>query len=247
MAGDIEHETRTRRLLRVLEEEAPPAGDPFPCPYLPGRASRNITILARQLPPGLYHSFMDLNFRRMGQLFYRPHCEGCSECRMLRVPVSRFRPSRSQRRCSTRNADVRIEVGKPQADPEKQRLYARYLEARHDRQMDGSPTELRDFLYTSNLETIEVVYRRGERVVAVGIADVEPLAMSAVYCFFDPDLEARSLGVFNVLSLLDLCRQRGLPHLYLGYYVAASARMSYKAGFRPCERLGPAGRWEALP
>ena len=74
--------------------------------------------------------------------------------------------------------------------------------------------------------------------MAVGIADVEPLAMSAVYCYFDPALEQRSLGVFNVLSLLTLCRQRGQPHLYLGYYVAGSPRMSYKAGFRPCEQLG---------
>jgi len=247
MAGDLDHETRTRRLLRVLEDEPPPPGHPFPCPYLPDRASRNITILTHPVPPGLYHSFMDLNFRRMGELFYRPDCEGCSECRMLRVPVALFRPSRSQRRCLARNTDLQLEVGQPRADPQKQRLYARYLEARHDRQMDGSPAELRDFLYTSNVETIEVVYRRGNEVVAVGIADLEPLAMSAVYCFFDPALEARSLGVFNVLSLLELCRQRGLPYLYLGYYVAASARMSYKAAFRPCERLGPGGGWEALP
>jgi leucyl-tRNA---protein transferase len=243
MAGRGEHEERTRRLLRVLEEEAPPAGESFPCPYLPDRLSRNITILATQLPTGLYHAFMDLNFRRMGRLFYRPDCEGCTECRMLRVPAAAFRPSRSQRRCAARNADLRVEVGEPRLDAERERLYARYLAARHDGQMDGSPAELRDFLYNSSIETVEVVYRLGERMVAVGIADVEPLAMSAVYCYFDPDLVSRSLGVFNVLSLLAHCEERGLPHLYLGYYVAASPRMSYKAGFRPCEQLGPDGRW----
>jgi arginine-tRNA-protein transferase len=136
-----------------------------------------------------------------------------------------------------------MEVGEPRVDQEKERLYADYLAVRHDGQMDGSPDELRDFLYTSNLDTIEVVYRLGERIVAVGIADVEPLAMSAVYCYFAPGLESRSLGVFNVLSLLEECQKRGLPHLYLGYYVAGSPRMSYKASFRPCEQLGPDGRW----
>jgi arginyl-tRNA--protein-N-Asp/Glu arginylyltransferase len=226
MTGRVEHEDRTRRLLRVLEQEAPPAGDPFPCPYLPDRVSRNITILARALPPGLYHAFMDLNFRRAGQLFYRPDCEGCAECR---------------------NADLRIEVGEPQVDLERARLYASYLAARHDGQMGGSLAELRDFLYTSNIETLETVYRLGERIVAVGIADVEPLALSAVYCYYDPALEQRSLGVFNVLSLLELCRQRGQPHLYLGYYVAGSPRMQYKAGFRPCEQLGSDGRWAPAP
>jgi arginyl-tRNA--protein-N-Asp/Glu arginylyltransferase len=243
MTVRAEHEERKRHLLRVLEEEAPPAGDPFPCPYLQGRVSRNVTILARPLPPGVYHAFMDLNFRRMGRLFYRPDCDGCAECRMLRVPVARFRPSRSQRRCHSRNADLRIEVGEPRVDAERARLYAAYLAARHDGQMGGSLEELRDFLYTSNLETIEIVYRLGDRIAAVGIADVEPLALSAVYCYFDPELEPRSLGVFNILSLLDLCGQRDVPHLYLGYYVAGSPRMSYKAGFRPCEQLGPDGRW----
>jgi arginyl-tRNA--protein-N-Asp/Glu arginylyltransferase len=245
MAGRVEHEERTRRLLLVLEKEAPPAGEPFPCPYLPDRISRNVTILARHLPAGLYHAFMDLNFRRMGRLFYRPDCHGCTECRMLRVPVAAFRPSRAQRRCRARNADLRVEVGEPRVDAEREHLYARYLAARHDGQMDGSSAELRDFLYDSSIETVEVVYRLGVRIVAVGIADVEPLAMSAVYCYFDPGLSSRSLGVFNVLSLVEECRKRRLPHLYLGYYVAASPRMSYKAAFRPCEQLGPDGRWAA--
>ena len=243
MAGRVEHEERTRRLLRVLEEEAPPAGEPFPCPYLPGRVSRNITILAQRMPPGLYHSFMDLNFRRMGRLFYRPDCEGCRECRMLRVPVPGFRPSRSQRRCGSRNADLRIEVGEPRVDAERQRLYADYLAARHDGQMDGSPSELQSFLYTSSIATLEVTYRLDGRLVAVGIADVEPLALSAVYCYFDPGLSSRSLGVFNVLALVEESRKRRIPYLYLGYYVAASPRMSYKASFRPCEQLGADGRW----
>jgi leucyl-tRNA---protein transferase len=243
VAGRAEHEERTRLLLRVLEEEGPAAGAPFPCPYLPGRVSRNVTILVRPLPAGLYHALMDLNFRRTGSLFYRPHCEGCTECRMLRVPVADFRPSRAQRRCQLRNADIRVEVGEPQLDPERERLYSAYLAARHDGQMDGSPAELRDFLYRSNLETIEIVYRLGERIVAVGIADLEPLAASAVYCYFEPTLERRSLGVFNVLSLLEVCRERGLPYLYLGYYVAGSPRMRYKADFRPCEELDPDGRW----
>ena len=241
----MEHAERTRRLLRLLEEEAPPVGDPFPCPYLSGRQSRNVTILARDLPSGLYHAFMDLNFRRMGRLFYRPQCVGCAECRMLRVAVGLFRPSRSQRRCRARNADLRVEVGEPRAGEEKERLYARYLAARHDGQMDGSSAELRDFLYSSSVTTVEVAYRRHGRLLSVGIADVEPLAMSAVYCYFDPDEARRSLGVFNVLTLLGECRRRGIPHLYLGYHVAGSARMSYKTAFRPCERLQTDG-WRAV-
>jgi arginine-tRNA-protein transferase len=77
----------------------------------------------------------------------------------------------------------------------------------------------------------------------VGLVDVEPLALSAVYCYFDPAEARRSPGVFNILWLIDECRRRGAPHLYLGYYVRDSPKMSYKAAYRPYEILGAGGRW----
>jgi arginine-tRNA-protein transferase len=49
--------------------------------------------------------------------------------------------------------------------------------------------------------------------------------------------------VLNVLWLIDECRRRGLAHVYLGYFVRGCAKMSYKAGFRPCELLGADGAW----
>jgi arginine-tRNA-protein transferase len=182
---------------------------------------------------------MDLNFRRLGEVFYRPQCGGCDACRMIRLPVAEFRPSRSQRRCMKRNADVDVRVAPPRMSDEKQELYKRYLLARHDGQMDGSPAELHGFLYSSPVDTLEIGYFVRERLVAVGIADAEPAALSAVYCYFEPTLHGRGLGVFNVLTLIEECRRRGLPHLYLGYYVRGCAAMDYKAGYRPCEILEP--------
>jgi arginine-tRNA-protein transferase len=223
------------------------AGESFPCPYLPGRVARNLTLHAERLPPGVYHAFMDLNFRRMGAFVYRPQCEGCAECRMLRVDVAAFKPSRGQRRSRARNRDLAIEVSAPSLDAERQRLYARYLAARHDGQMDGSAGELRDFLYTSGVTTLEVSYRLLGRLVAVGIVDAEPRCWSAVYCYFEPELKERSLGVLNVLTLVDECRRRNLPHLYLGYFVEGSARMAYKAGYQPCEVRHGDGEWRPRP
>ena len=37
--------------------------------------------------PGVYHALMDLNFRRLGPVFYRTRCEGCDQCRMLRIRI----------------------------------------------------------------------------------------------------------------------------------------------------------------
>jgi arginine-tRNA-protein transferase len=246
MTADLEPtgwEEQRERLRRSLRRRPAP-GPPFPCPYLPGREARHQTLLASTCPPGLYTGLMDLNFRRLGPLVYRPVCDGCAECRQLRVPVATFRPSRSQRRCLNRNRDLAITIGPPRLTDEKLELYSRYLRERHDGQMTGSREELEGFLYVSGIETLEVCYREGPRLVAVGIADAEPRCLSAVYCYYEPSLAARGLGTFNVLWLLGEARRRCAGHLYLGYYVAGAPTMSYKAGFQPCELLRADGSWE---
>jgi arginyl-tRNA--protein-N-Asp/Glu arginylyltransferase len=237
------HEALSRRLREILERGSLGPEETFACPYLPGRSARRVLVAAPAVP-GLYHALMDANFRRLGPLFYKPLCDGCAECRMLRVPVADFAPSRSQRRCLSRNADLSVTIGSPEPTPEKHALYQRYLDARHDGQMDGSLEEFERFLYASPVDSAEVVFRLGERIVAVGIVDREPLAWSAVYCYFEPDLPGRSLGVLNVLTLVGECRRRGVPHLYLGYYVRECAAMVYKASFRPCELLSAGGAFE---
>lgn len=243
MGGEVDHESRTQLIARAIERGGPAPGEPFPCPYLADRMARHLTVLPSPIAPGVYHSLMDLNFRRLGPVFYRPQCEGCAECRMIRVPVAEFRPSRSQRRCRARNADLAVEMGRPAPSEEKHRLYTRYLDARHDGKMDGSPLEFHAFLYTSPLRTEEILYRAEGELIGVGIADIEPLAMSAVYCYFAPEAAARGVGVFNVLWMIEECRRREIPYLYLGYYVRDCGKMSYKAGYQPCEILGPDGRW----
>jgi leucyl-tRNA---protein transferase len=230
-------------LERAIQRSGIRPGSPHRCPYLPGREARHLTIRPVPLLPGVYQALMELNFRRAGVGFYRPECEGCSECRATRVRVTSFWPNRSQRRCRARNADVVVRIADPVATLEKHDLYRRYLEARHDGQMDGSFTEYLGFLYSSPIKTLELQYRLDGRLFAVGIADLEPEAMSAVYCYFDPDQADRSPGTLNVLSMIDECRRLGIEFLYLGYYVEGCPRMSYKAAFRPSELLGQDGRW----
>jgi leucyl-tRNA---protein transferase len=243
MAPRIPHTDRTELLAQAIARQGPAAGPPFPCPYLSGRNARNLIVVPSPMVPGVYHSLMDLNFRRLGAVFYRPACPGCEECRSIRVPVADFHVSRAQRRCLRRNADVTVSVAPPAPSEEKRQLYKRYLEQRHDGQMDGSPSEFYGFLYSSTVQTLEVCYRAEDRLLGVGVVDIEPEAMSAVYCYFDPEPRERSLGVFNVLWLLAECRRRGIPHLYLGYYVSGSQKMSYKSRYRPYELLAADGGW----
>jgi leucyl-tRNA---protein transferase len=237
------NEAARARLAGLLESLGLEPSPPAPCPYRPGLESRLVALRPERLTPGLYRLFLDLNFRRLGSVVYRPACGSCRECHQLRVDARGFGPTRAQRRCVKRNADVVAASGRPRATAEKHEVYRRYLEARHDGQMSGSWEEFAEFLHEAPPFAREVVFRAGERLLGAGIYDVGPEAVSAVYFYFDPDLEDRSPGTLNVLWLVDECRRLGVPWLYLGYHVAGSPSMAYKAGFSPHEILGDDGQW----
>ena len=80
-------------------------------------------------------------------------------------------------------------------------------------------------------------------LVATALSDVMGDGMSMVYSFFDPDLSGRSLGTYMILDHIRRTRQRGLNHVYLGYWVHGSHKMEYKTRFQPQEHLMARG-WE---
>jgi arginyl-tRNA--protein-N-Asp/Glu arginylyltransferase len=233
---------RVAALVRAL---APERSSPSPCPYLPGRDSRILALRPERLDPPLYQAFLDLNFRRLGDVVYRPACDGCHECRQLRVDVGGFSPSRAQRRCRRANADLAVLTGPPEPTEEKLEVYRRYLASRHDGQMSGTREEFLSFVHDAAPFTREVVFREpGGRLVGAGIFDETDRALSAVYFYFDPDLAARSPGVYNVLWLVEECARRRRRWLYLGYFVQGAPTMEYKGGYRPHQLLAEErGEW----
>jgi len=243
MSNENESSPQAITFQQVLDDLKP--GPEHPCSYLPDHQARNVALRIAHLPPGVYTALMDLNFRRCGSVFYRPTCEHCQECRALRVLSEQFQPNRSQQRCWRRNEDLAIKIGDPEPTQEKHTLYQRYLKSRHTEQMSDAWEDFRSFLYTSPVRTTEVVYRLDRKIVAVGILDVEPRAVSTVYCYFDPELAERSLGTYNVLWTLYHCRQQHVPYVYLGYYIPDCGKMSYKADFKPCEILNADNVWHA--
>ena len=99
-----------------------------------------------------------------------------------------------------------------------------------------------EFLTLSCVPTLELSYWHAGQLVAVAIADAGRHALSAVYCYYDPHFRLLSLGTYSILRQVAFCRSSGRQHLYLGFFVAQSPHMSYKANFRPHQRLID-GRW----
>ncbi len=211
------------------------------CPYLPPRRATTRALMASRVSPEIYHDFLDAGFRRSGKLIYQPICNGCRRCVPIRVPVDRFKPSTSQRRCFRRNTDLIVSISPPIPTPEKQDLYHRYTTDWHGR---DDIEAFESFLYDSPVDTIEFCYRNAAgRLLAVGICDLSPLSLSSVYFYFDPADAKRGLGTFGALYELDWAAKAGIPFYYLGYWVHGCGAMQYKANYRPCELLLPDGRW----
>lgn len=221
---------------------------PHPCSYLPGRTATTLFVDPRY-PVDNEHfgRFMQLGWRRSGDLVYRPHCRGCSACVPVRIPVARFQPDRSQRRAWKRNADLQVTDRPAVYDPDHFALYQRYQTQRHagGGMDDPDPQKYVEFLTGRYTETRFYEFRRDSLLLGVAVTDHLADGLSAVYTFFDPMERTRALGVFAVLWQIALTQDLGLPYLYLGYWIEGSPKMAYKSKYRPLEGYRD-GNWREL-
>jgi arginyl-tRNA--protein-N-Asp/Glu arginylyltransferase len=245
-SGDRKGEAqRARRhsLLAWLDANELPRTPPHPCPYLPDRVARERAFLAERLDGDSYHELMDRGFRRSGSMFYATDCPGCRACVPLRVPVATFRPTKSQRRAWRRNADVTVAARAPQYEPETFALYRRYLAHQHaGREQPDDEAGFREAFFAPVVDSVEVRYLLGGRLVAWSLLDVCARSLSSVYHCFDPEHARRSLGVYSVLAEIAWARDLGVPWYYLGFWIEGARTMRYKADYGPHETLHE-GQW----
>ena len=224
-----------------------------PCPYLPDQMARMPLYRQEKV---LTLAEADTRFalaeRRVGWALYRTECPECTACEGLRVLVTKFRMTKSQRRVwkkwKTLGDRLKITLGPATWSQEKLDLYnghkmGRDLAVSGDGVLDAAGYV--GWLIRSCVQTMEMCYYIDGTLVAVGIIDLGAEAASSVYFYFEPSPEVSKLspGVFSVLQEIAFCRRSGRKFHYLGLYASPCASLNYKANYRPHERLKN-GQWQ---
>jgi arginine-tRNA-protein transferase len=193
---------------------------PHSCSYLRDKEATTLFVDPRTtIDAKLYSELSVLGFRRSGAHLYRPHCNGCTACVPARVPVKRFKPSRSQKRAWNRNRDLTVrEVGDIRHD-EYYLLYERYIQTRHQ---DGDmypPNREQYESFLSGEWGVTRFYRIALEGCLVGVAVVDELTdgLSAIYTFFDGlpvpgllDPRLRQDGLQGAVPAAGIVSQRAL-------------------------------------
>lgn len=221
---------------------------PHPCSYLDEKQATTLFVDPdTEISPLVYQELADIGFRRSGTHIYRPHCENCNACVPARVVVDKFSRKRQQRKNWNRNQDLRVEITTSIDDPLYYDLYERYISARHaDGDMYPPSKEQYDsFIGGNDGMTRFYCFWLQQQLVAVAVVDEMPAGLSAIYTFYEPQMDKRSLGRFAILWQIEHARSLGLPHVYLGYWIKQSRKMNYKIDYRPVELLIN-GRWLTL-
>jgi arginine-tRNA-protein transferase len=240
---------------------------PSRCGYLPDRQWSLEYEYVGAMTPAEYLQRLLQGWRRFGCMLFRPACPSCQACQSLRVIVDRFRPDRGQKRTRRTNAGaIELRIGKPTASKANLALYDRYhafqsLHKGWPQHPAKDPAGYAESFVHHPFPVEEWCYYLDGRLVGVGYVDVmpknllpSPLAgeglgargsggLSAIYFFYDPEERPRSLGIYNVLCVIEETRRRKLPFAYLGYYVEGSSGMEYKTRFTPNQLRGADGEW----
>jgi leucyl-tRNA---protein transferase len=164
----------------------------------------------------------------------------------LRIRLSDFSLSKSQRRVLRKNQDLQTIIRPVEITLEKEILFERHKR----RFKENAPLSLYDFLSFDAArvpcEALEIcVYREGS-LLAASFFDVGERAVSSIYAMFAPEETARSLGIFTLLLEIDWAQKHEKSFFYQGYAYEGNSFYDYKKRFRALEKFDWHGDWENL-
>jgi arginine-tRNA-protein transferase len=214
----------------------------YECAYLPEKSVRMHYKYVQNASKTFATAVIARGWRRFGRYFFHPTCNGCNECKSIRIDVKNYKFSKSQRKVMRKNKETQIIVQKPTLTQAHLDLYNKYHAFKHEK--DGwSHRNISQREYHENFVEgahdfgKEVLYIVDGKLVGVDLIDILDDGISAIYFYYDPDYAHLSLGTYSLLYQIKLAQILELPWIYLGYWVDGCKAFAYKPKFQPQEIL----------
>ena len=224
----------------------------YPCSYLDGYNSRMFYRYTESANQQFCTITIQRGWRRFGNFYFYPICNGCNECKSLRINVEKFKMSKSQKKAYKRNSDTKIIIRTPTISDEHIELYNKYHSWKSKKDnWTNKKINLNEyyenFVQGANDFGKEVLYIRDNKLIGVDLIDIIEDGISAIYFFYDPDYKYYSLGIFSLLYQIEIAKTLGLKYIYLGYWVDGCKSFEYKKKFSGLEILDGFPKFDEKP
>ena len=227
--------------------DVPPASTDFSmldyeCAYLPNKSVRMSYKYIENATQAYNTALINRGWRRFGCYYFHPICNGCNECKSIRINVNDFELRKSQKKSIKRNKGTEIIIQKPTLSQAHIDLYNKYHAFKHQQDdwthRNISPREYKEnFVEGAHNFGKEVLYMLDGKLIGVDLIDILDDGVSSIYFYYDPDYPSLSLGTYSLLYQVELAKILKLPWIYLGYWVDGCKAFAYKPKFQPQEIL----------
>ena len=214
----------------------------YECAYIPDKTVRMTYKHIEEATQSYNTALIHRGWRRFGSYFFHPICNGCNECKSLRIDVNSFKFSKSQKKSIRRNRETTVVIQKPSLTQAHIDLYNEYHYFKQYKDdwshRNISAREYKEnFVEGSHNFGKEVLFFRDDKMVGVDLIDILDDGISSIYFYYDPAHQDLSLGTYSLLYQIELAKMLDLSWVYLGYWVEGCKSFAYKPNFKPQEIL----------
>lgn len=161
----------------------------------------------------------------------------------LRIRLSEFKFSKSQRRTLNKNRDLTTIVRPIEITFETHQLFDKH----RFKFETGIPDSVYVFVsgdpaFVPN-DASEVAVYDGDRLVAISYIDEGDTATSGIYAYYDTDMSARRLGIFTMLKEIEYSIETSREFYYPGFAYEGPSFYDYKKMFTGLEAFDWNGNW----
>ena len=208
------------------------------CSYLDDKQQTTHYKVIQNCSTTLCQELIERGYRRFGNMYFRPICNTCDECKSLKVDVKNFIFSSSQKRVIKKGSNINSYIRRPSLTQAHLDLFEKYhLYMKDKKNWEYTQTTAQAY-YSSFVDGhndfgYEVLYYIDDKLIGVDLIDILEDGISSIYFYYDPDYMKYSLGKLSLYNQIILAQKSNKKWIYLGYYVQDCPSLSYKSHYKP--------------